>query len=305
MALSGAEVEGLGVGLALTTFGLGLRHGVDWDHIAAITEVTGSQDDARRGLSLATLYAAGHGAVVFALGMAAILGGHLIPSWLDVAMERLVGLSLVALAVYVIWTLARDRRAFRMRNRWSVMASGVSSAVGWTRTRVVEITHDHDHGHGHDHGGGHGHAHPTVEETVAQDHLGVQTVLAPAHHHHAHRHVATVPDDPFVSRGARSATLIGVVHGIGAETPTQVVVFVTAAHLAGSGGAVALLALFIAGIFVSNTAIALFSTFGYLNANRSFRVYAGVAVANAGASFVLGALILLGQGGRLPPLLGG
>jgi len=31
--------------LIATGLGLGLRHGIDWDHIAAITDITGTMDD--------------------------------------------------------------------------------------------------------------------------------------------------------------------------------------------------------------------------------------------------------------------
>ncbi len=101
----------------------------------------------------------------------------------------------------------------------------------------------------------------------------------------------------------RAAALIGMVHGVGAETPTQVLVFLAAAHVAGAAAGVGLLALFIAGIFVSNTAIALASTCGYLNAARNFRVYAGVALVNAAFSLVVGTVFL--TGGSLPAFIGG
>ena len=108
-----------------------------------------------------------------------------------------------------------------------------------------------------------------------------------------------------MTRSGLAATLLGVAHGIGAETPTQVVVFVTAAHVAGTAGAVLLLGLFIAGIFVSNTLTAGAAAFGYLNVQRNFRVYAAVALTNAAVSFGIGLVFLAGWAGGLPPILGG
>ena len=61
---------GLQIGLMVTALGLGFRHGIDWDHIAAITDLTGSQESGRRSMVLATFYALGHAAMVFALGVA-------------------------------------------------------------------------------------------------------------------------------------------------------------------------------------------------------------------------------------------
>ena len=58
------------MGLLATAYGFGFRHGIDWDHIAALTDITGSQDDGRRSMLFATLYAVGHALVVFALGPA-------------------------------------------------------------------------------------------------------------------------------------------------------------------------------------------------------------------------------------------
>ena len=52
-----------------TGLGLGLRHGVDWDHIAAITDVTGTQPERVKAVRLGTLYALGHATVVVALGL--------------------------------------------------------------------------------------------------------------------------------------------------------------------------------------------------------------------------------------------
>ncbi len=59
----------IGVGLVALGVGLGLRHGIDWDHIAAITDVTSSQPSRLRGFAMGTLYALGHAAVVLTLGL--------------------------------------------------------------------------------------------------------------------------------------------------------------------------------------------------------------------------------------------
>ena len=60
---------GFHVGLLATAYGFGFRHGIDWDHLAALTDITSSQDAPRRSMVLATLYALGHGVVVFVLGL--------------------------------------------------------------------------------------------------------------------------------------------------------------------------------------------------------------------------------------------
>ena len=151
-----------GIGVLATGFVLGLRHGIDWDHIAAITDITsttaaagaaeaahGEQHDffddhhhghggelelrahdagpgaasiapAMRGAAvprlgheqraaivLGTLYALGHAAVVVALGLAALAFGALLPDWLDPIMGRIVGVTLIVLGVWVLYSVYR------------------------------------------------------------------------------------------------------------------------------------------------------------------------------------------------------
>jgi high-affinity nickel permease len=46
---------GFGFGLLIASFWFGFRHGIDWDHIAAITDITSSQEDRRRAIVFGTL----------------------------------------------------------------------------------------------------------------------------------------------------------------------------------------------------------------------------------------------------------
>ncbi len=124
-------------------------------------------------------------------------------------------------------------------------------------------------------------------------------------HSHRHRHVGALPDDPFVTYGGRTAWFVGMLHGIGAETPTQVLIFVTAAGVAGRTGGVLMLAAFLLGLFASNTLVALASTFGFLRAAGNWAVYATVAVLTGVFSVVLGVLLLLGKDSLLPALFVG
>src|SRR5207247_10864987 len=71
--------EVFGLGFLITAFLFGFRHGIDWDHIAATTAITGSQDDRSQALLFGTLYALGHALDVFVIGGAAILLGHGLP----------------------------------------------------------------------------------------------------------------------------------------------------------------------------------------------------------------------------------
>ena len=77
---------------------LGFRHGFDYDHIAAITDIAGVQAGPARTMRLGLMYALGHAATVAALG-AVVIGFQLaLPSGMDRWAERLVGLTLIVLA---------------------------------------------------------------------------------------------------------------------------------------------------------------------------------------------------------------
>src|SRR5208283_854275 len=86
----------------LTAAILGFRHGFDYDHIAAISDITSVQTNRWRGMRLGLLYAVGHAAMVAALGTAVIVFQLSLPHGIDRIAERLVGLTLLVLGVYVL-----------------------------------------------------------------------------------------------------------------------------------------------------------------------------------------------------------
>ena len=288
--LAVATTEGFRIGLLATAFGLGLRHGIDWDHIAAITDITSSQEDTRKSVVLATLYALGHALVVFVLGIAAIVAGDFLPDNVDAAMGRVVGATLLLLGVFVFWSLFRHGRDFRMRSRWMLVFATARRGIKWLRRDVV-IEHEHEHDDAH---------HPVAAPVLVDAAVATKTK-----HKHAHRHLGTLPTDPFMDYGKGTAFGVGMLHGVGAETPTQVLLFVAAAGVAGKTGGVLLLAAFLVGLFASNSAVAFASTFGFLKATRNFAVYATIAVLTGGFSLVLGVLLLLGRDSVLPAIFGG
>src|SRR6266508_949983 len=102
MSLFGAfSPAGFRLGLLVAAFWFGFRHGIDWDHIAAITDITSSQEDRRQAILFGTLYALGHALVVLTLGILAIVVGENLPAGVDNVMTRIVGVTLLLLGVYV------------------------------------------------------------------------------------------------------------------------------------------------------------------------------------------------------------
>jgi High-affinity nickel-transport protein len=301
----------LDVGLVLTALAFGFRHGIDWDHIAALTDITSSQEEPRRSLWFATLYALGHALVVFLLGFAAIVLAQRLPETVDTVMERLVGATLVILGCYVFYALVRHGRDFRMRSRWMLVFGGVHRAVSWFRTRgaatpqLVEIDHDHAHALADHHDLAHQHIHERTREGVDVSVGAGSRSPARSDHRHRHHHVVPLPEDPFADYAPRTAFGIGMIHGVGAETPTQVLVFVTAAGADGKGGGLLLLVAFLVGLLSSNSAVALAGTFGFLRATRNFRLYVAVSCITALFSLVVGSIFLLGSAALLPAMLSG
>jgi hypothetical protein len=284
--------SGLGLGLAASTFLFGFRHGVDWDHIAAITDITSSQDEQRRSIEYGTLYAVGHALVVFVIGSLAILIGENLPEGIDTAMERVVGVTLIVLGVYVFVALVRHGREFRMRSRWMLIFEGVRRLYRKVRPAPVhEPVHVHE--------GGGSMTVPVADEIpVSAWHHGHHG--RPGHHHHDHPE-----QDAFMNYGRRTAFMVGMIHGVGAETPTQVVIFLTVAGAGGRLAGVALLVTFLIGLLASNTLITLGSAHGFIRASKNWTLYVVVAVLTGAFSLVIGVLFVLGRGSVLPAFFGG
>lgn len=229
---------------------LGLQHGIDWDHIAAIADLTGSAPNPRRGFTLATLYVLGHAAVVLGLGLLAIGAGLTLPDWTDDFMQPLVGLTLIALGIWVLVSLRQDPEEFRLRSRW--MALGEAGRAVWMRL-------------------------------ARQGERPIRAATKQAY-------------------GVHAAVAIGAVHGIGAETPSQVLLFLTAAGAAGPATGTLVLLAFIAGLALSNTGITLISLSGLRAAQARQEVYRALALVVAVFSLAAGILFLTGQTALLPAI---
>lgn len=229
---------------------LGFRHGFDYDHIAAISDITSVQANRWRGMRLGLLYALGHAAMVAVLGSAVIIFQLSLPHGVDRIAERLVGLTLLFLGVYVLGSLFTGNPA--PRSRFHLMAA----AASWVHWRMKSYWH----------------------------------------------HDAPRPANKAWNYSSRSVLMIGVVHGLGAETPSQLMIFLLAANLGGIGKGFVGLAMFIAGLLVMNTVMTASAVglFGF--SSRLPRLQFVVTALTAFYSLAVGALFLFGSSGLLPPL---
>jgi high-affinity nickel-transport protein len=279
---------GLGIGLLVSALLLGMRHGVDWDHIAAITDLAATQDTPRRGLFLGTIYALGHGIVVLVIGAVAIVVGRSLPESIDSLFGRIVGWTLIVLGVYVAYSLIAHRDGFRMQSRWMLVIRGVRRLVARFRSHGA-VEHEHRHAAFDVH-------HETGEFS---ERGGLEDALV---HSHSHVHA---PDDLVDEYGGRVSFGIGMLHGVGAETPTQVVIFLAAAQAGGSGAGLAVLVAFLLGLFATNTLIAVASSYGFRSSQQRLRFQLVLGSVTAVVSIVVGVLFATGREAVLPAFLGG
>src|SRR5579871_2099557 len=258
---------------------LGFRHGLDYDHIAAITDISSVQSRPRDAMRYGLLYVAGHATTVALLGSAAVAFRIALPPASDRWAERLVGVTLLVLGFYVLGTFFRpSTHSHAPKTRITLLVNG-ALWVYWRLTRL----------------------------------FGGTRVEAPQ-----------VFKDGY---GTTSTFLVGVIHGLGAETPTQILLFLMAANLGGTGAGLLGLLAFIVGLIAMNTlmcavAAGLFSLDklrGWLAPTgeshglvaRSVSSLLNVVSANAipglslltsAYSIVVGTIFLLGTADKLPSL---
>jgi high-affinity nickel-transport protein len=280
---------------------LGFRHGFDWDHIAAITDITSTTTashadvdvpasapiaarghgehetvhahshshasaghvlgesrythEQRHALGLATLYALGHASMVVVLGIAAIAFAAILPAWVDPILERVVGVTLVVLGAWVLFSVVqmlRGKDEFRLRSRWMLVFDLARTGWGALQARI----------HGHEH------------RAVA----------------HARQY------------GPRTAYAVGIIHGIGAETGSQALLLAGVAGATGTGAGIVILLAFTVGLLLSNTLVAFVTATGFIGAQRMRQIYVVLGAIVGVASLYIGLLFIVGLGNGLPDL---
>jgi len=235
---------------------LGLRHGFDYDHLAAISDITSVQRGWREGMRLGLLYALGHALTVALLGSAVIFLHLSLPAGMDAVGERLVGATLIVLAVYVLVTFLRRKpdashaHAIVPRSRIALLISGARYA-GWRLQRL-------------------------------------------------HNPQAARPE-PFQFKYDQSSVfVVGIIHGLGAETPSQLLLFLLAANLGGTSRGFFGLLCFIVGLLIMNTLMTASASGIFAGSTNRPRVQGLITSLTAAYSFVIGAIFLLGSSSKLP-----
>jgi len=305
------------IGLITTALVLGIRHGFDWDHLAAITDVTSTTataDAAELDHEAEHAHAAEHAAAhVHEHGGAGERAAHLPERTSDAmapdhphhhdepkprfAVEQrralLLG-SLYALGhatvVALLGTLALLFGAVLPDWVDQVMGPVVGATLLFLGIWVFVSLYQYVR---------HGHEFRLrsrwmlVFDAARHAWRRFQARL------HGHEHV-----DPMEmsSYGVRTAFGVGLIHGIGAETGTQVLLIAAIGGAAAQGLGFPMMAAFIVGLLISNSIVVFVTATGFIASRFRERLYVVIGVVAGTFSIVIGLAFLLGLDGRLPDL---
>jgi hypothetical protein len=115
---------------------------------------------------------------------------------------------------------------------------------------------------------------------------------------HGHEHTPSAHSTQY---GPKTAFGVGMIHGVGAETGSQALLLAGVAGVTGMTGIVILLA-FVVGLLMSNTLVAVVSASGFIGAQRLRTVYVVVGAVAGLASLLIGFIFISGFGTELPDL---
>ncbi len=114
-------------------------------------------------------------------------------------------------------------------------------------------------------------------------------------HEHEHPHA-------LEQYGPRTAYSIGLIHGIGAETGTQVLIIATAVGAGTQVMGIAALMFFVLGLVISNSFVTVATAAGFVSSQRRQYVYVLAGLLAAVFSLIVGMIFLFEAGGVLPDL---
>ncbi len=309
-----AAITAGGVGVLVTGLLLGIRHGFDWDHIAAITDITSTSAAADAGGELHEAehlahphdHAHAHG------GLAEITvhdtGGRaavaVLPSLaaLPVARTRFVTEQRHAITLGTLYALGHALVVFAL----GMLAIGFGAILpAWVDPimgRVVGVTllvlgiwvfislYQY--------------LRSGTEFRLRSRWMLVFDGARYAWRRfqarlHGHEHVAPLE---MSSYGFRTAFGVGMIHGIGAETGSQALLIAAVGGAAGAGLGIPMLIAFVVGLVGSNTLIVVISATGFVAGQVRRPLYIGIGLLAGVFSIVVGLTFLLGTESLLPDI---
>ena len=288
------------IGLLAGMVVLGFRHGFDWDHIAAITDITSTSTVSHADENVSPIAPmprhahddgpAEHGHSHAEAGAIHILSesrfAHEQRHAIALASLYALGHASVVLALGII-ALAVGAILPEWVDPILERVVGVTLVLlgGWVIISVFQYIR------------GKGEFRMRSRWMLVFD--GVRYAwdrLQARIHGHAHEPVAHASQ-----YGPKTAFGVGMIHGIGAETGSQALLLAGVAGVTGAQGGVILLA-FILGLLLSNTLVAVVSATGFIGAQRLRTLYVIVGAVAGISSLVIGLFFIAGLGTALPDI---
>jgi len=298
------------LGLLLTALLLGLRHGIDWDHIAAITDITSTTAAGESG-------EAGHeehhraGEPDHPHGGPAELAVHAEPAAAAHPHEH------VPVASSRMGFLSEQRQAIVLGSLYALGHALVVAVLGAAALVFGALLPDW--------------VDPIMGRVVGVTLivLGVwvfYSVYAYARHGaefrlrsrwmivfdsfryawrwirarlHGHEHVDPVESSTY---GPKTAFGVGMIHGVGAETGSQVLLIAAIGGAANIGLGIPMMLAFIVGLLITNTLIVVITATTFVASQLRQRIYVAVGVVAGAFSLVIGLLFLFEAENVLPDL---
>jgi high-affinity nickel-transport protein len=305
-----AVAEDVGaIGLITTALALGFRHGFDWDHLAAITDVTSTTTTAEAGeLDHEVVHEqAASGGHAHRHGGPEELTTHEVrpdtsthphpaqpPRFVPEQRRALLLGSLYALGhaavVAILGTLALLFGAVLPGWVDDVMGPVVGATLLFLGIWVFVSLYQYAR---------HGHEFRLrsrwmlVFDSVRYAWRRFQARL------HGHEHVDPIE---MSSYGVRTAFGVGMIHGIGAETGTQVLLIAAIGGASSQGLGIPMLVAFIVGLLLSNSIVVFITATGFIASRFRERLYVVIGVVAGTFSLVIGAIFLLGLESKLPSI---
>lgn len=303
------ELDAAALGLLATATVLGLRHGIDWDHLAAIADIT-STTGAAEAAELehegehrqATGQPHRHGGAEELLVHQSETG-HVAHQPLPPASQRsFLQLERRPVVLGTLYALGHASIVALLGGAALVLGAQLPDWIDPLMARVVGLTllilgvwvfvslyNYARHG------------------TAFRLRSRWMLVFDFARHGwrrfqarvHGHEHVEPLE---MSSYGPRTAFGVGMIHGIGAETATQVLLIAAIGGAGSIGLGIPMMLAFILGLVISNTLIVVISASGFLASQGRQQVYVVVGALAGAFSLVVGAAFLFGVEGLLPNL---
>jgi high-affinity nickel-transport protein len=298
------------IGLLLTALVLGLRHGIDWDHIAAITDITSTTDVGEHAEDHHELEHQSPEAHEHAHGGPEEVAVHGQPSEpaafspVDPPEQKFMASQRRPILLGTLYALGHALVVVLLGSVALLFGARLPDWVDPIMGRVVGLTlvvlgvwvfvslYNYVR-----HGG---------EFRLRSRWMLVFAGVRHAWRRfqswlHGHEHVEPME---MSSYGPRTAFSVGVIHGIGAETATQVLLIAAIGGASSVGLGVPMMLAFVVGLVVSNTGIVVVSASGFLASRSRQAIYIAIGIVAGVFSLVVGTAFLFGLEGVLPAIGG-